>query len=327
MSDSDIIITAEDRLTPRTTADTVPLSTLSHPRRLARDKREDAPRDQRDDGKPRSRRRLAWPRVDFTPLQKLAAAGLGLLTVVVGASLVWHSGVLQRTARAVVESTSAGSARCGFRGDEVAGGGRDRTPMEQLAAALGTTHGSPILAIDIAEVKERLEALPTVRLAAVERRLPGAMHIAIVERQPVAIWQNGGEHVLVDKNGQVIPGPVAGHESLPLVVGDGAGRRADEVLALLDSEPALAARVKAAVLVSGRRWNVMLDDARAGLEVRLPEEGAEAAWHRMAELERGERLSERQVRMVDLRVADRTVLRAERAAAPADAARRKDNGD
>ena len=232
-----------------------------------------------------------------------------------------------RTARAVVDSTLAATARAGFRVDEITVAGRDRTPMEQLAAALGTTHGSPILAIDIAEVKERLEALPTVRLAAVERRLPGAMHIAIVERQPVAIWQNGGEHVLVDKNGQVIPGPVAGHESLPLVVGDGAGRRADEVLALLDSEPALAARVKAAVLVSGRRWNVMLDDARAGLEVRLPEEGAEAAWHRMAELERGERLSERQVRMVDLRVADRTVLRAERAAAPADAARRKDNGD
>jgi cell division protein FtsQ len=156
--------------------------------------------------------------------------------------------------------------------------------------------------------------------------LPGTLHIAISERQPIAIWQNNGEHMLIDNTGQVIPGTIAGYETLPLVVGDGAGIRADELLAMLDSEPTLASRVKAAVRVGNRRWNLMLDDAQDGLEVRLPEEATEAAWHRLAELERTQGLTARQVRMVDLRVADRMILKTERASTPPDASRRKDNG-
>lgn len=42
--------------------------------------------------------------------------------------------------------------------------------------------GTPILAIDLAGAKTRLEAIPTVRTAVVERRLPKTVHVVIVER-------------------------------------------------------------------------------------------------------------------------------------------------
>jgi cell division protein FtsQ len=175
-------------------------------------------------------------------------------------------------------------------------------------------------------VKDRLEAIPSVYMAAVERRLPGNLHLAIVERQPVAIWQNNGEHLLVDRLGRTIPGSIAGFEDLPLVVGDGAGGHADELLSMLGTEPELASRVKAAVRVANRRWNLMLDDAQKGVEVRLPEDQPEAAWRRLAQLERERALSARQVSMIDLRTPDRMVLKTERPASPAEAAKRKDNG-
>lgn len=330
MSDSDIIITAEDRLTPATTADTVEMPRLSRPRRAAKPATDK--RDVRAEGRPetkpkKTRRRLPLPRFDFTPLQKLSAAGIAMTTIVVGGAVIWHSGVIQRTTQTAVAAVMNATAQLGFRVDQITIAGRGRTPMEQLAAALGAPHGSPILAVDLQQVKDRIESLPSVKVAAVERRLPDQMHIAIVERQPIAIWQNNGQHVLVDKTGQMIPGAIAGHEALPLVVGDGANTRADELLAMLASEPSLAPRVKAAIHVGNRRWNLMLDDPQDGLEVRLPEEAAKDAWHRLADLERAQGLSARQVRMVDLRIPDRMVLKTERAATPPEPGKsRKDNG-
>ena len=157
-----------------------------------------------------------------------------------------------------------------------------------------------------------------MRAAAIERRLPGALHLSIVERQPVALWQDNGAFVLVDRDGHQIPGPIEGFEDLLLVVGDGAPARTDELFALLATEPDMAARVKAATRVGNRRWNLKLDDIEHGLEARLPEQDTEAAWHRLAELERNHDLTNRQIGMIDLRVPDRLILRGEQQQTAAD---------
>ncbi|HLO77655.1 MAG TPA: cell division protein FtsQ/DivIB, partial [Magnetospirillum sp.] len=283
--------------------------------------------DPREAGEPRPRLRhkRKTPRLRLSALQKLAAGGVAMTALVVGGAVLWHSGVIQRGVQDVTTSALAMTARAGFRIEEITVSGRGRTSLDDVAAALGAHHGAPILAVDLERVKDRLEAIPSVRVAAVERRLPGSIHLAIVERQPVALWQNNGEHVLVDRDGHQIPGSIAGFEDLPLVVGDGAGVRADELLSMLASEPALAPRVKAAIRVANRRWNLMLDDAQHGLEVRLPEDQAEAAWHRLAQLEKEKGVTNRQVSMIDLRTPDRLVLKTERPASPAEA-KRKDNG-
>jgi len=311
---NDIVVTADDRLAPSSSA--------TPPKRPRRKDGGDAR--SANEPKPKAKRKL--PRVRLSPLQRLAASGVAMTALVVGGAVFWHSGVIQRTAQDTVNGVLAATAKAGFRIEEITISGRGRTGTDDIVAALGATHGQPILGVSLERVKDRLEAIPSVRVAAVERRLPGNLHVAIVERQPVAIWQNNGEHVLVDRDGRTIPGSIAGFEELPLVVGDGAGARADELLTMLGAEPQLATRVKAAVRVANRRWNLMLDDAQKGLEVRLPEDQPEAAWARLAQLERERALSARQVSMIDLRTPDRMVLKTERPASPAENSKRKDNG-
>lgn len=311
---TDIVVTPDDRLP----------GSVSSPRRAKDEPRTDSRA--ASEPKPRkAKRKTARPRFDLTPLQKLAAGGVAVTALVVGGAVLWHSGVIQRGTQTAVAAVLDSTARAGFRIQEITVSGRGRTSLDEVAAAIGAQHGAPILAVDLERVKDRLEAIPSVKVAAVERRLPGALHLAIVERTPVAIWQNNGEHLLVDHEGHTIPGSIAGYEDLPLVVGDGAGVRADELLTMLASEPGLASRVKAAVRVANRRWNVMLDDAQNGLEVRLPEDQAEAAWHRLAQIERDKGVTNRAVSMIDLRTPDRMVLKTERPANPAEA-KRKDNG-
>ncbi|HTH15469.1 MAG TPA: cell division protein FtsQ/DivIB, partial [Magnetospirillum sp.] len=305
--------TADDRMAPS-----------SQPAKRTASRRGNA--EPRSAGEPRAKAKRKLPRLRLSALQKLAAGGVAATAFVVGSAVLWHSGVIQRTTQTAIASVLDATARAGFRIEEITISGRGRTGLDDVAAALGSHHGEPILGVDLERVKDRLEAIPSVKMAAVERRLPGSLHLAIVERQPVAIWQNNGEHVLVDRDGRQIPGSVAGFEDLPLVVGDGAGVRADELLTMLAAEPELAPRVRAAIRVGNRRWNLMLDDATAGVEVRLPEEQPEQALHRLAQLERERALTSRRVAMIDLRTPDRMVLKTERPASPAEAAKRKDNG-
>lgn len=185
--------------------------------------------------------------------------------------------------------------------------GRERVEPQAILEALGAGRGAPILGIDLDAAKARLEALPWVRSAAVERQLPDRIYIRLVERQALAVWQHHHKFELIDQDGAVIPtARPEDFASLRQVVGEGAPQAAADLVDMLASEPELANHVTASVRVGARRWNIELDD---GIEVALPEDAPEDAWHRLAALDRSDRLLERDITQVDMRLADRLVLR------------------
>lgn len=185
--------------------------------------------------------------------------------------------------------------------------GRETTDRETVLAALGAGPGTPILAVSPAHAKQRLEALPWVHHAVVERRLPGTLYVHLVERKPLALWQHGGRIELIDREGAVIPVTrLDQFAKLPMVVGDGAANRAAELIDMLGSEPDLAARVTAAIRVGERRWNLRIDNA---VDVLLPAEETSGAWSRLASLERSNAILKREVQTIDMRLPDRLVLR------------------
>jgi cell division protein FtsQ len=122
--------------------------------------------------------------------------------------------------------------------------------------------------------------------------------------------QNKGRYFLIDRDGQIVGDQIDDYANLPLTVGEGAPDHAGDLVALLDAEPGLKDRVKAATWIGDRRWNLMLDRTPDGIEVRLPEEDAIAAWHDLATLDQQQSLLERQVSVIDMRLPDRLVLRA-----------------
>ena len=245
----------------------------------------------------------------LSPVQKIAIWGVLSTALIMGSLVLWRSGWPQRTIASNVEQILEFSADAGFKVNDVSVTGRGRTSPSDILSALRIERGDAILAVDLDEVKSRLEDIPSVQAAMVERRLPDALRVTITERRPVAVWQHDDSFQLVDKNGHPFPGEVDGFRNLPLVVGEGAPLASAELFQLLQKEPSLAPRVKAAIRVSNRRWNLRLDDAQHGLEARLPENDLEAAVHHLAQLESNRSLSSRHVEMVDLRMTDRMVVK------------------
>jgi len=196
--------------------------------------------------------------------------------------------------------------------------GRATTDRETILAALDAHYGTPILGVSPARAKAQLEALPWVRSAAIERRLPGTLYVHLVERQPLAVWQHDGKQELIDRDGTVIPvNDLSRFAKYPTVVGDDQARHgAAQLLDLLANEPSLASRVTALIMVGDRRWNARIDNA---IDVMLPEDDIAGAWSKLAQLEKTNRILQRDVEAIDLRLPDRLVLRVNDAAAPKDA--------
>ena len=200
-----------------------------------------------------------------------------------------------------------GTGLLGLTVSEITVEGRETTDRETILAALAAGPGTPILAVSPTHVKEQLEALPWVRAAVIERRLPGTLYVRLVERKPLALWQHGGKLELVDREGSVIPvARLDRFAKLPLVVGEGAASHAAELIEMLGSNPDLAARVTAAVRVGDRRWNLRIDNA---IDVLLPADEMATAWSQLARLERSSAILKREVLTIDLRLPDRLVLR------------------
>jgi len=222
---------------------------------------------------------------------------------------LWLSGIGAQLTQHAIERTVELTAAAGLRVDDIYVDGRQRTTPEQILGALHIQRGDAILGYDLAAAKTRVEALPWITEAAIERRLPGQILVTIVERWPIAIWQNDGRFLLVDPKGNAIGDDVGGVAGLPLVVGEDAPAHTNDLVAMLNTEPDLMRRVKAAVWVSGRRWNLVMDRLEGGIAIRLPEDNPALAWKRLARLEREQRLLERKIVSVDLRLPDRWVGR------------------
>jgi cell division protein FtsQ len=164
-----------------------------------------------------------------------------------------------------------------------------------------------LFTFDLDAARERVEALPWVARATLRKLYPDTLEVAVSERLPYALWQNGDIVSLIDPQGTVITDYIGErYTNLPLVVGPGANARVDEFLDLVLSQPSLVPRVRAGVLVSERRWNVVLAES---VEIMLPEIDPADALARVAELDERRQLLSREIVRVDLRLPDRLVVR------------------
>jgi cell division protein FtsQ len=237
---------------------------------------------------------------------KAAISASAALAVIGAGTWAWRSG----TVGAAIDATGAAVARAGaglgLSVNEITLEGRRHAGREDILAALGAGRGTPLLGFDPHAAKTRLEALPWIRAAAVERQAPGLIHVRIEERQPFALWQMDRTLMLIDRDGVVLTdSELERFGDLLMLVGADAPRHAHELFDIIGTEPSLARRVTAAVRVGGRRWNLRLDDA---IEIKLPEDAPVQAWSRLAELERANGLLARDIASIDLRLPDRLLV-------------------
>jgi cell division protein FtsQ len=251
----------------------------------------------------------------------IAAAGAFFLgTAALGAVRGGHVPVVIDELR---DWRDAAANAAGFRITSIAMAGQKELTREEILTMAGITGRTSLLFLDASSAWAKLKENPWIAEANVLKLFPSRLHVTVTEREAFALWQKDGKVSVIASDGAVVePYVNQRFARLPLVVGEGAGARAKEIVALLDNYPLVRDQMYAAVLVAERRWNVVLKN---GIEVRLPETDNDKALGKLVQLDRDNKILSRDIAVVDLRLPDRVSVRLsdEAAAARAEALKAK----
>ncbi len=122
---------------------------------------------------------------------------------------------------------------------------------------------------------------PWIKNLSIKREIPDTLIINIEEFLPFAIWKTDNNIHLIDEEGKIILIPehdVRKFSYLIIVAGDGAKDNIYSLFNMLSSNSSLFSRIKSALFIGKRRWNLELDN---GIIVKMPEENLMTAWTRL----------------------------------------------
>jgi cell division protein FtsQ len=229
-------------------------------------------------------------------------AGTVSLLVFYGLTCVYAFSITGESADVAQAVTSA----AGFAINNVRVSGNTQTSEIDILERLGLDGTTSLMALDVAETRDKLKSLPWVLDAEVRKIYPDTIDIKLKEKVAFGIWQHDDALVLIQQDGTTIA-PLRDNKFayLPLFVGADAGADAAELMTDFDKWPDIKKRIKAFVRVSGRRWDLHLDN---GIVVKLPEMNMEHAMAELSKLDHDHQLLERDIVAVDLRLDDRTTI-------------------
>ncbi len=242
---------------------------------------------------------IGWP-------WKRIGQGAAAVAVMAGGYALWNNRVFvgDFTAAYVAEATGAVV-------EKIVVSGAVYTGREDLQSALGLQRGDSLVGFDAGSARARIEQLPWVRLASVDRMLPDRVNVTIYEHVPLARLVADGQIWVINKDGKrIVADNGNAFAGLPLLKGDGAAAQAGPLFMHLANWPQLLTQLREAEWVGDRRWNLRFV---SGVMVQLPEDsrtfGAEQALPLLAKLEEARHVLTLNAGEVDLRLPDRVVLR------------------
>ncbi len=238
-------------------------------------------------------------------IRRIAVALFTVTIIAVALVAAHYSGVTAYAREQLVQAI--GRAGYSVQRIEVVGARRiDRLKVYDIALE---QKDRSMAAFDIEEVRRELMANGWVADARVSRRLPDTLRIDLVERAPVAVWQQRGRYVLMDGQGDLLPDvDAASVPGLPVLVGDAPHQQMPAFVALMEAAPALRPQVIGATWVGHRRWDVRF---RSGETLALPEGEARAhdALAEFARMDGVNRLLGRGIVRFDMRFDGRLIFR------------------
>ena len=136
-------------------------------------------------------------------------------------------------------------------------------------SSLSINMNTPILNINIQELKQNILQVPWIKNAKVSRKFPNEIHIYIEEYQPSAIWQFRKEIIILDRDGYHIERiqNKDSHNNLLLVYGDEADLNFSEFIDALENFPSIRKRIDHVTFIGKRRWDLHFKE---GVKIQLP---------------------------------------------------------
>ncbi len=195
------------------------------------------------------------------------------------------------------------SAKHGFVLKNIIIEGHKNISIEDITAIIEKEKQLAIYSLNLDEIRHDIEDNQWVKMALVERRLPNSLYIAIIEKEPIAIWQFQQKLYLIDSDGAKITSKnINKFPNLLQLVGEDANVYASSLIEDLYQYPELAQKVISAVRYGKRRWDLNLKE---NINVKMPEKNFAKAYQYLHFLNKQNKLFNQNYKKIDLKNHDK----------------------
>lgn len=221
---------------------------------------------------------------------------------------LWLGGFMPQVRDAGSKAVQGRLVAMGFVIERIDVIGEGRIREDEVRAALGLYPGEYLFGPDMRDAQIKVQRLSWVDDAMVRRLWPNRIVVHIIEREPVALWQENGTVRVVDSTGLIIEAAAAeDFAGLPLVVGINAAPNAQEIYDALAQNSQIASRLSAIIRIADRRWDIALKDGAPRL--MLPETAPGEALALIETMHQTHRVLDLDLETIDLRNSGRAVMR------------------
>lgn len=223
------------------------------------------------------------------------------------AEALWTSAYITKVREDTARSIVLKTAKMGLRVENVLVEGRNFANKSSVARAVDIGRNEPLFALNLADIRDRLEADPWIESVTVRRQFPNTVKIDLTERTPLALLRRADKGLsLIDTDGKVITRhPDNRFSKLLIVSGEGAAKALPQLVTYLQAEPNLPEHITSVQYVGARRWNLFTsNDTR----IQLPEDDVSLALARLSRYQSEDEVLDQPLKDIDLRQSDRIVL-------------------
>lgn len=226
------------------------------------------------------------------------------LTAAYGISLSGQWKSARQSAWAIIDQLAL---KAGLEVTKVQVEGQRHLTDRDITDALGLRGGISVFAFDTDAARNRLKQSGWVREARIMRLLPSTLIVELEEREPFALWAEGGQLAVIDREGRILSLTEPGKfPSLPTISGPGAASQAEAIVTSLQDFPDLKPLIRQTERIGGRRWDLLLD---TGLRAKLPVENVTAALKELNEIAQRNPAVLYEIAEIDFRVQSQFILR------------------
>ena len=188
----------------------------------------------------------------------------------------------------------------GFKIKNVLISGTHNLSQDYLRNIINTQNHINILNVNLNTIYNKIIQNSWVEETYVERILPDTIKIKVLEKKPIAIWQNHKGNKLITLNGDVISHANVNKfkNSFPIIKGKKSKENISTILKILETNKNFAKNIWSLTFINQRRWDLHFNQ---GLIVRLPSQNVIKAWQKIIKLQTNYNILNLRLTEIDLR--------------------------
>ena len=178
--------------------------------------------------------------------------------------------------------------------------GSNHLNKNDILEIISSYNKTNIFGINFQDIHKKINNNTWVKKGLIKIIYPDTIKVNLIEKEPVAIWQDKFGNKLISKSGDFILEKKLNYfkNYLPIVIGKNAYKNIGPIFKILNLNKDFAKNIWSLTFINERRWDVHF---KQGLTIRLPSRNMKEAWEKVLTLNHNFKILKIGLTEIDLR--------------------------